>query len=414
MSHNDVGLRGVLVAPPSRNTSLPKLPPYPIVHQGFDTIALSIKQILPASLFDRLRREKERAETERREVVIDVEGQSFQLKPHGGAGYAFLLHDGLASASWAFKRPNAKDPWGIRVSIGSQFLATAGLGAVRAYIDDTLARLGIRYGETDVSIARVDYCVDILAPGFEPDPANMVMHSSTNRRDYVDGSDMKVNGKSGRVTSITVGGVRNRQVILYDKRAEIIARRKSYWWSLWYDTLRRDYGTDAPPLRNVSYRKDADMSRVWRVELRAGKDLLKDRWNIRTWSDLFDRYGSLAAEALQTIRYTDPTTDTNRARWPNHALWVVVAEAVSGDLFEMQATADPMALRDIVKDEKHHELMRQFVGTGISLAALEGVSFEALEGAWISLGQAAWGYIARDPERYAKSLADAKEWHVFV
>jgi len=51
--------------------------------------------------------------------------------------------------------------------------------------------------------------------------------------------------------------------------------------------------------------------------MRAGKDLLKDRWNIRILADLFERYGDLIREACEVIRYTDPDGDTNCARWPN-------------------------------------------------------------------------------------------------
>ncbi|PIE10599.1 MAG: hypothetical protein CSA72_08830, partial [Rhodobacterales bacterium] len=81
---------------------------------------------------------------------------------------------------------NPRDPWGIRVIGGSEFLATLGLGHARSYIEATLARLGVRFDPQHVSIGRADFCVDVLAPGFELVPKQFVMHSHANRADHMD------------------------------------------------------------------------------------------------------------------------------------------------------------------------------------------------------------------------------------
>ncbi|MBT0957914.1 hypothetical protein IV417_10975 [Alphaproteobacteria bacterium KMM 3653] len=165
-------------------------------------------------------------------------------------------------------------------------MAVHGLGRAKAHVDDTLNRLGIRFGPDDISISRVDFCIDVHAPDFDLKPEYFVMHSSSNRRDYLADTEKSVNGKSGRTTSVTVGGTRNRQVIIYDKRAEVIAHGKSYWWDIWNHTLRY---IGKAPLRNDTLHRaaappkaltpdpaHAQANRVWRVEFRAGKDLLKD------------------------------------------------------------------------------------------------------------------------------------------
>jgi hypothetical protein len=229
-------------------------------------------------LLDYLDAELKVAADERREVLITYAGLNFQLMPHGGSGYRFILKGGPDSATWFIKKPNAKDPWGIRLSFGSYFMAMHGLGAAKAHVDLYTAKLGIRFGPDDISISRADYCVDILAPDFELIPDHFVMHSSTGRRDHITPEETVVHGKSGRVTSVTIGGPRNRQVIVYDKRAEVIARGKSYWWDIWNHTIRTcktakngscdgltEYLTPNPDF--------ARENRVWRVEFRAGKDL---------------------------------------------------------------------------------------------------------------------------------------------
>jgi hypothetical protein len=120
----------------------------------------------------------------------------------------------------------------------------------------------------------------------------------------------------------------NRQVIVYDKRAEVIARSKTYWWAIWNDALRRQ---NLPLLRYVPLRREnepdaapvtlpfkgaecvdidatqPDISRIWRVEFRAGKDYLKDTWGSRTWGQLFDLFGDLVRHTGETVCYTAPT-----------------------------------------------------------------------------------------------------------
>ncbi len=136
---------------------------------------------------------------------------------------------------------HARDPWGVRIVVGSLFLATQGLGMARAKIDSTLERLGIRYTADQVSVGRTDFCVDILAPDFDLMPENFVIHSHANRADHLTPDDhLRSNGKSGRFTSVTVGKTPGRQVILYDKRREVIDTSKPIWWDIWNHTLERD------------------------------------------------------------------------------------------------------------------------------------------------------------------------------
>jgi hypothetical protein len=104
-------------------------------------LVLSIKAQVPPALFDHLEAEKERAETEHRDVLVVLGGEQFQLSPYGGGGYRFLLNGGPDGARWAFKKPNSKDPWGVRVTVGSQFLALHGLGAARSHIDYVMEHL---------------------------------------------------------------------------------------------------------------------------------------------------------------------------------------------------------------------------------------------------------------------------------
>ncbi|MEN8893081.1 MAG: hypothetical protein ABF283_09345 [Planktotalea arctica] len=375
-----------------------------------------MKRSISLEVFEMLIKDKAAAKAERRDTLITLDGWQFHLKPHGGKGYEFILSDGEAHATWALKKPSAKDPWGVRVSIGSFYLATAGLGKARAYIDATLERLGIRYVPTDISIARIDYCVDILAPQFTLIPEHFVMHARTKRKDHIATSDQQVDGISGRVQTVTIGKTPGRQIVTYDKRAEIITHHKTYWWDLWYDTLRREGGD--PYAMYILYRDeiraDAAQSRVWRIEMRAGKDLLKDRWNIRTWADLFTRYGDLIREAFEVVRYTIPNGGKNRARWPNHPIWEIAQAEMNAEMFEMREGSDPNPLKQIQRDEKVRQLEQLILGTTISHAALNGKTYEQLPEYFKQVGTLLDARIKTDPERYAKQLAHANDKYVFV
>jgi len=398
--------RGGIVAPLSRNTDHPDA--YQVLHKGFDTLTIAIQANLPPEAFEYFEAQKDLAEKEQQDILIDFNGVELHIKGHGGAGYRILANGGPMGAQWAFKKPNPKDPWGIRVIFGSTFLATLGLGAARAHLDSVLERLGIRTRPEDISISRVDYCVDILAPpDFVLDPEAFIMHSSTNRRDHIANTDMSVNGKSGRTTSVTIGSSRARQVIVYDKRAEVIQKHKPHWWHFWNQTRRAIGQTAIGP--------DTPYLKIWRVEFRAGKDLLRDRWDIRTWEDLFTRFGDLANETGQVIRYTQPCgQDTNRARWPNHPIWEIALGEINTDLIEMYEGTDPNPVKEIQRSHHISVLVKNIKGSTITLAALEGVEETDLERFFNDTASKLADQAKADPEHTAKQLKDARDRYAFI
>jgi hypothetical protein len=419
--------RGVIVAPPSANTDHPPHPPI-VLHRGFDTLALAVKANIPDDLFQYLEKEKERADEERRDVLIDFNGIQLHLKSHGGSGYRFIASGGDDGATWFFKKPNSKDPWGIRLNFGSYFMAVHGLGAAKAHVDHVLDRFGIRFTDTDISMSRADFCIDLLAPDFTLNPENFVMSSSTGRRDHIAMDDHVVSGKSGRTTSVTVGAIANRQIIIYDKRSEIMAHQKPYWWDIWnhtlrklndrpapYDTLHRDQQAPMYCIPNVLDPADPSQSRVWRVELRAGKNLLKDTWGIRTWADLFDKFGDLCRHSGEVVRYTDPApSDINRARWPNHPLWEIACAEMNDDLTEMRSGADPNPLKEVHREQHISTIFRNILGCSITLAALQGKMPVDLPDVIDGIARDMKDAVQTAPAKAEQQLREAKERYVFI
>ena len=226
------------------------------------------------------------------------------------------------------------------------------------------------------------------------------MHSSANRSDHVELPEVRCNGRSGRATSVTVGKMPGRQVIVYDKRAEVIAHHKLGWWEIWNAGRA---GRGYAPL-NI---EDPAKSRVWRVELRAGKDHLKNSWNVVTWADLDSRFGDLITATLEAVRYAEPTSDTNRSRWPNGELWRLVRSEVDSDLFEMASRVAPDLVKRVQKDAHLQLLARQMIGLLTTRAALCRVGIDELEAFATRAGLEMAREIAKSRSRFEAKLAAA-------
>jgi len=319
-------------------------------------------------------------------------------------GYAFRCDSGPGGPSgaiWFFKKPTGrKDEWGVRVSCRALPLAMDGLAKTRADIEDTLARLGLNYQPGTESIGRVDVACDILAPDLAPDRGHFVASARSGMLEVSD-SIFQVNGRSGRVETITVGKSPGRQVVLYDKRAEVIKKRKEYWVPIWNAALAAQ---GLPPLDM----KRRALSAVWRVEIRAGKSHLKETWGVSTWGHLRDKLPQILHHALCDVRLTMPTLDTNRARWPDHPIWTLAHDAFAQDIADLQSMVDPSLVHDLIKAERDEMLQKQIAGCMLSRAALNDVSEERL-GAY-AMGCAdqimrAW---QRKPDKTRERLAQAR------
>ena len=195
---------------------------------------------------------------------FNINGVRMQVAESGArGGYRYRCDSGCGSPfgeTWFFKQPSASaDAWGVRVSCKALPLALDGLTAVRARIEDTLTKLGLDYEPGTESIARVDVACDVLAPDLAPDRVNFVSHSRSTVKEITD-TIIHVSGRSGRVESIMIGKNPNREVVVYDKRAEVMATHKPFWWPIWDDALA---AKGLPPL-DINDRR---ASAVWRVEL---------------------------------------------------------------------------------------------------------------------------------------------------
>ncbi|SOC22139.1 helix-turn-helix protein [Rhodobacter sp. JA431] len=140
------------------------------------------------------------------------------------------------------------------------------------------------------------------------------------------GPDETVTQATGsRVTGLRAGNVDNRQLAIYDKRTEVMQKAKDGWLAIW-NAERTACGQEPLDL------SDREASQVWRFELRLGSKQLRGRFEMHSWADLRERLGDAYHDALQRLRYSIPTPDSNRARWPVHELWQLFDATIGNDL----------------------------------------------------------------------------------
>ena len=338
---------------------------------NFDGLEVTFQGRIPQELLDQMESAKSEAQNSRAAVLIEWRAEAMYVAEAGAkGGYAYRCDTGDIGATWFFSRNQSAKNWNIRVSLKSNALASMGLGGVRAELYRFLAAIGAEVHSA--SISRVDYCIDFLADDIEVaigtpftlDPNGFVMHSHTNRSDHNDSAGMQMHGVSGRYTSVTCGKMPGRQIIFYEKSREVRVRKKSEWWEHW-KTARERKGL--PPLTGEE--------QIWRVELRAGKTHLKERWGISSWEEMDDKLGDLFIRALKDIRYTNPSpTDSERSRWENHPLWSAVLRTVSEDLREMTCGAEPGRIRNVRRDQLAQTTCAMIKGLSATFSVATGTS----------------------------------------
>lgn len=343
-----------------------------LIRAGFDGLDISYPLTIDQELADKMQAGREVAELGNGERGgFFHNGVRMEVAATGArGGYAYRCDSGFGGhqgENWFFKKPNDKaDDWGVRVSCRALPLAMNGLAKTRARIEGTLAKLGLDYVPGTESIGRVDVACDVLAPDFVLDRSHFVAHASSRVQEISDNL-VQVNGRSGRVESVTIGKNPNRQVVVYDKRAEVIATGKSFWWPIWDDALAAQ---GLPPLKP----KDRAASAVWRLEIRAFKRHLKDKFKVTTWGHLRKKLPFILRKALRDVRLTLPQSDANRHRWPVHPLWALARDVFGQDMEDLHSMVDPAHIERLCFQDRDELLRNQIAGCLMSRAALHGVS----------------------------------------
>lgn len=337
-----------------------------IVHAGYDKLSLTVSIDIPEEFREALMEAKQIAAGQNNPEVITYKGIDIQVRKSGG-GSAFSVSTGDYGAEWYFLDPKnkPKNRPGIQIDFRAFLLATGGIETAKAHFEECMAAFGIRYADHVIKVSRVDFAVDILAPGFVPDRKLVIAPPNTRTKEQ-DGKLASEHGIGEGVSGVTAGHISNRQLIIYDKRREIIESKKPGWVEIW--NTRRTLESKA-----AINLKDQNNSQVWRFELRMGSKQLRNRWEIRGWEGLEEKIGDALDEFAQKLRYASPSPDTNRSRWPTHPIWITVSNEIDRFFDGRRNFAEPTNVK-IVNREAHKAMLdTQILGTMVSRAVAEGI-----------------------------------------
>lgn len=365
---------------------------YDVLYSGFDTLDVAYMGAFSDETLETLGTAKDEAETLNRDVPLTIGPGNVDVlvKPHGQkGGYRYVLTNGPTGAIFSIKHNSNAKEWNLFVSARAARLLTLGYEATKKWLEDTIAGMGFKV--MDRRVNRMDYAIDVLAPDFELDVKNFVCPGRSKAKpEWSDAHILTDDGDKPRAIiagrhfeTVTVGKMPKRQVIVYDKRRAAIDLKQPYWFEVW-GVDRHDPGC-----------------RVWRVEIRAGRDAWGKMLPIRTYEAAEAKFKPFLQQATAKVRYvTDADRQKNISRAPNHTLW----DTVNGVIDAMETQAEP-ALPEprilvIMREQRADMALKQGYGNLINKLVLDGVPPD-------TIAQHLPKQTARMADDYLKAMGDA-------
>ena len=333
-----------------------------ILHSGFDGLDISYQTHVPCKLMDVLGLAKAEATVTRQKTPITYAGHSMLVSESGSrGGYTYTVDTGALGATWFFKEnKSSADTWGVRVSSKSLPLALNGAERVKMALDAFLNSLGCEWPPTGCRVSRMDYAIDLLLPDFTLHPDLFVCHSRKTKS----WNEKEVYGNSSKTTGIRIGKMPGAQIAIYDKKKDVLDKKKKEWWEIWENNSGLTLNKSSP---------------IWRFEFRLGKNAISRYCPLRLWDNAPQWVREGLLKASNDCRLVEPGADTNRSRWPSSALWQACQAELAGMVFdktpETALTASVIAL---LKAERMEGLERQAMGLLLTSAAGNGCGYEQL------------------------------------
>jgi len=338
-----------------------------ILHSGFDGLRFTIQTDIPPALREKLAAAKEHAKQTFGEALLQFGSVLLFVSNKGGRG--FTASTGDLGAIWLFQDPEDRIPNnpGITVDFRAFGLTTGGLDGAEKYFRECMEAFEIKYVETQLRVTRVDFAVDFLAPWFEPNRESLIVPPGTKVTEYADEHFTETVSNGSRVVGLRAGAIANRQIAIYDKRAEVIQKKKMGWLTIWNAALEEK---GKPPIDLT----DRMTSQVWRFEMRLGSKQQRNRFEMRSWQDVRDTIGDAFADSLKRMRYCIPIADPNRSRWPTHELWRQFDDVISNDLLQNRAGVLPNDVIFANRVAKMRELDALLSGIFVTRAAISDIT----------------------------------------
>lgn len=382
-----------------------------LIYQNFDGLDFSVNGAFPENILAVLREAKAQSLKRHGEHVLTYIGAAhlpIHIYPTGAkGGYTFTFDTGPDGAIWFVKDTTIPRAGNIRISCSSLSLALDGYERTRNSLLVLLTDLGVTglfdndeqnarlVPSSKCTVGRFDYCFDfIMDDDFNPDPRHFIIHSRSKARGEI-GEKPLFEVQGGYFQSVMLGKMPNRQMIIYDKTAEIKDHNKPYWWDIW--------GLNPETFKGS----------IWRVESRAGKDEL-DSWGIKSFK-IFDlALGDLILHNFMHTRYAIPCPDTNRSRWATHPLWEACQEATKNALApHISNTTRKKVITDL-REVITERARRNFRGSIATFNHLLGHNPEDVFKTIEFIANDVLTFAEENPKDFRKKVKKAKDRHVFL
>lgn len=335
-----------------------------ILKTSLDTLDIAFKGRINQDLIKILSAAKEETlENNVEKTLATYRGETFHVHNVARKGFSFMCSTGDFGALFWFKKSQNIEGWNIFVSVRSACLAIGGFAHAKDHVLGFLHAIGAKV--IAESINRFDYAIDIIAPEFNLNPDHIVACARSKLRPIganLEDLSRDQTGRSGRWESCTIGKQPNAQVIIYDKRRQVLDKRLLYWYQIW-NNLRREEG------KSPVTKED----RIWRIEARAGKKYLSETCQIKTFDQFETSFRSIVHGLLKRITLRSATDDSNRSRWPIHPIWQLAQKHVlnipdyHGDLSQ-----DFSRVRKVKRDQQRTILAEQVRGLVAAITVCEG------------------------------------------
>ncbi len=365
------------------------------LYVGVDGLDVSFRGALAKAALETLEVARNEAQQSSEPVLCRIGSLDAHVAETGArGGYRYRFDTGEDGEVWFVKHDERPDEWNLRVSVKSLALMIFGYAGARNRLFERIESMGAAV-EAE-SVGRFDIAADIRCNEFQLDPAQFVAHSHSEvdaQRDPDDGFREHYAGR--RPTSVTVGKMPGRQVIVYDKRREAVQKRKWHWFDCWGFDWRSN---DEP---------------VWRFEVRAGKRHLKDEWDVTSFSELEAKAPEIVGCAMEQIRYLDPADlQANISRRRSHQVWVKCRELLLAKLHSLGGApsgAPPGARLAGGRIEKKAIYLSQLVGLSAPYAAVHNHDPRHPEITIAAIAANIRSAIERDRNRYFDRVDKARK-----
>lgn len=300
-----------------------------LLAQGWDTIQEAYAFKYRPGFVETLEETQKKARDLRADltgsVPLELGGELFQAQATGSKG-GFRWR--LENDDMIVMLRSPRTDYTISIRYLSAGLWEHGLNALRVRAQRALGTVAKSIGNDNVRTSRADWCFDFYSPSFTEEfrqslARNVVTFSSVKKREYFKPDFISEWSCGVKGETLTIGSKSGLQVELYNKAKEITdISGKTWMYDVWLSALDGEWiWDDADAPGGIGKVRD-----VYRLELRYGKEFLKDR-NVNRPGSVDHFLPELVNEALHNRRLTIGGADTaNRNRWPMHPLWCIAAD----------------------------------------------------------------------------------------